>query len=50
MAWRWRTPWTPKSASPHEPPHRVPASTRTTIVLVIVVLVAALALVAWYSQ
>jgi len=50
MAWRWRSPWTPKTSGAHGRPHRRPASTRLTIALVIAVLVAVVALAAWYSQ
>jgi hypothetical protein len=42
--------WTPKLSAPHDPSHRRPTSTRLTLVLVIAVLIAVLALVAWYSQ
>jgi hypothetical protein len=50
MPWKWRTRWTPKSAAEHPPPHRLPASTGLTIVIVLIVLLAVLALVRWYSR
>jgi hypothetical protein len=50
MPWRWRTPFTPKTSAPHEPPHRLVASTRLTLVIAIGLAVAVLSLVVWYLQ
>jgi hypothetical protein len=50
MAWKWRARWTPKRAAPHNPIHLKPASTRLTVVIVLVVLLVVIALVRWYSR
>jgi len=50
MAWRWRPPWTPKHSAPDKRSERSQTSTRVTIMIVIGVVIAVLAVAVWYSQ